>query len=105
MIYLCEIKIFINNGIYKSSINFSQINVILKPSIIFSAFFQSLYKTFVSSSKIYYNTLIIQLLIPDMFIKVYIIIQDKKTKKLDFFYNLFHDNLGVNLQPMSNRLI
>ena len=78
MIRLCKIEIFINNNIYKSLINFYQINVMLKPSIIFSIFFQSLYKIYISSNIIYYSTPIMQLLVPDIFIKVILSYKIKK---------------------------
>ncbi len=77
----------------------------LKPSIVFSTFFQTLHKTFVSNSIIYFSTPVMQLLVLGIFIKVHVIIRDKKTMELSFFRNFFYDSLGIDLQPMSNGLI
>lgn len=46
-----------------------------------------------------------QLLVPDLFIKVHIVIWDKKTIESSFICNFFYDNFGVNLQPVWNKLI
>ncbi len=105
MIGLCEIKIFINNSIYKSLINFRQINLMLKLNIVFPSFFRSLHKTYISSNIIYYNALVMQLLVLDMFIKVHVIIQDKKMIESSFIRNFFYDGFGIDLQPVSNGLI
>lgn len=105
MIRLYEIKIFISKGIYKSLVNLIWINIIFKSNIVFSITFRRLYKIYISGGIIYYDAPIIQSLVLNIFLKVHIIIWDKKTMESSFFNNFFHNGCNVDLQTASDRLI
>ncbi len=97
MVRLCEIEIFISKNIYKSLVDLIWINITLKLSIVFFTTFWTLHKAYISGSIIYDSTSVIHLLVQDIFIKVHIIIWDKKTMKSSLFNSLFYDNYAIDL--------
>ena len=105
MIRLYEIEIFISKSIYKSLVDLIWINILLKLNIVFSTTFHKFYEVHISSSIICYCTLIMQSLVLDIFIKVYVVIWDKKMMESSFFNNFFNDNYSVDLQAILDELI
>ena len=97
MVRLYEIESFISKNIYKSLVDLIWINVILKPSILFSTTFWKLYKAYIFGSIIYYSVPVIQLLILDIFIKVHIVIWDVKMMESSFYNNFIYDGYSIDL--------
>ena len=102
---LYKIKIFISKGIYKSLVNLILINMMLKPSIIFYTTFRRLHKADIYGNIIYYSASVIQLLVFEVFIEVYVIIWDKKIIESSFLNNFFYGGHGIDLQTAPDRLI